>query len=113
MEKQNLPNAIAVLVLGILSILTCCCYGYVGLILAIIALFLAKKDLKLYHENPSGYLNYSTMNAGRILAIIGVVLNIIVIVISLFFAFAFSQEEKDAFMEQYMEMLEEMKQNQQ
>ncbi len=112
MEKQNLPNAIAVLILGILSILTCCCYGYVGLILAIIALVLAKKDMRLYRENPSGYLNYSTMNAGRILAIIGLVINILVVIASLYFALAYSQEEKDLFMEKYMEFVQEMQQNQ-
>ena len=39
MEKQKLPNATAVLVLGIASILTCCCYGIIGLILGIVAFF--------------------------------------------------------------------------
>lgn len=31
MEQQKLPNATIILVLGILSIVTCCCYGIVGL----------------------------------------------------------------------------------
>ena len=44
LTNQKLPNATAVLVLGILSIVTCCCYGVVGLILGIIALVLAKKE---------------------------------------------------------------------
>ena len=35
MERRNLPNGTAVLVLGILSIITCCCYGFIGLILGI------------------------------------------------------------------------------
>ena len=75
MEKRNLPNATAVLVLGIVSILSCCCYGIIGLGFGIIALVLAKKDLKLYNENPELYSNYSNLNIGRILAIIGVVLS--------------------------------------
>ena len=75
MEKINLPNATAVLVLGILSILTCCCYGIVGLIFGIVALFLAQKDLKLYTANPELYKNYSNLNIGRILSIIGIVLS--------------------------------------
>ena len=45
MEKRNLPNGTAVLVLGILSIVTCCCYGFIGLTFGIIAVVLANKDL--------------------------------------------------------------------
>ena len=52
MEKRNLPNATAVLVLGIVSILSCCCYGIVGIIFGAVALFLAQKDLKLYNAEP-------------------------------------------------------------
>jgi hypothetical protein len=75
MEKRNLPNGTAVLVLGILSIVTCCCYGIFGLILGIVALVLANKDLKLYQESPELYLNYKNLNIGRILGIIGIVLS--------------------------------------
>ena len=75
MEKQKLPNASAVLVLGILSIVTCCCYGVIGLILGIIALILAKKDMALYKQEPERYSDYSNLNVGRICAIIGVVLS--------------------------------------
>lgn len=77
---QKLPNATAVLVLGILSIITCCCYGIIGLVLGIIALYLAKKDMQLYKANPSGYSNYSNLNTGKILAIIGVVLSVIYVI---------------------------------
>ena len=79
MEKRSLPNATAVLILGILSIITCCCYG-IGLILGIIALVLAKKDLQLYRENPELYSNFSNLNTGKILAIIGIVLSAIYII---------------------------------
>ncbi|MFC4740375.1 CCC motif membrane protein [Flavobacterium ponti] len=77
---QKLPNASAVLVLGILSILTCCCYGIIGLALGIIALYLAKKDMQLYKANPHAYTNYSNLNTGKILAIIGIVLSAIYII---------------------------------
>ena len=79
MEKRSLPNGTAVLVLGILSIITCCCYG-IGLILGIIALVLAKKDLALYRENPELYSNYKNLNTGKILSIIGIVLSAIYII---------------------------------
>lgn len=75
--QTPLKNATAVLVLGILSILGCFCYGIIGLILAIIALALASKDMKLYAANPEGYTpgSYSNLKAGRICAIIGLVLS--------------------------------------
>lgn len=76
MEKQKLPNAIAVLILGILSIPGCCFYG-IGLVFGIIALVLAKKDTALYNSNPDGYDNYGNVKTGKILAIIGIVLNVI------------------------------------
>ncbi|MET0759364.1 MAG: CCC motif membrane protein [Flavobacterium sp.] len=91
MEKRTLPNATAVLVLGILSILTCCCYGIIGLILGIIALVLAGKDMKLYRESPELYSNYQNLNIGKILSIIGVVLSSITFLV---FIFLFSLGEE-------------------
>lgn len=75
MEQQKLPNATAVLVLGILSIVTCCCVGILGIIFAVIALILANKDMKLYKANPELYTNYSNLQTGRIIAIVGLCLS--------------------------------------
>lgn len=77
--QQSLPNSTIVLVLGILSIAFCCCYGILGLIPAIIALVLSKKDKALYAVNPAIYSlsSFKNLNAGRICAIIGLVLNIL------------------------------------
>lgn len=75
MEKQQLPNATLILVFGILSIVTCCCYGIIGLILGIIAIVLAKKTTALHNENPELYTGFQNVKTGRILAIIGVVLS--------------------------------------
>ncbi|MCH2033598.1 MAG: DUF4190 domain-containing protein [Tenacibaculum sp.] len=76
-EQRKLPNATVVLVLGILSILTCCCYGIFGIIIGVIALVLYNQDKKLYDQNPSAYSDYSNLNTGRILAIIGLILSIL------------------------------------
>ena len=46
--KKDLPNATVVLVLGILSLIFCWCYGFFGLILGIIAVVLAGGQRKLY-----------------------------------------------------------------
>lgn len=71
--QQQIPNSTAVLVLGIISIVGCFCYGLVGLILGIIALVLSGKANALYQLNPGNYSESSLKNlkAGRICAIIG------------------------------------------
>lgn len=92
LTNQKLPNATAVLVLGILSILTCCCYGVVGLILGIIALVLAKKDKALYELNPQAYSNYNNLNIGRILAIVGIVLSVLYLIMTIWMFATFGLE---------------------
>ncbi len=89
--QQSLPNATPVLVLGILSIVTCCCYGVIGLILGIVALVLSKKDRALYAANMSFYTegSYKNLNAGRVCAIIGLILNILCILIMIAFVAIF------------------------
>ena len=77
MEQQKLPNSTLILVLGILSIPMCCCYGFVGLILGIIAIVLANKAAKIYAENPEGYTGYQNVKTGKILGIIGIILGVL------------------------------------
>jgi len=79
MENNKLPNANVVLVLGILSVITCICYGIFGIIFGIIALVLAQKDMKLDRSNDVVYTNYQTVNIGRVLAIIGIILGVLFI----------------------------------
>lgn len=68
----TLPNAVATLVLGIISIVGCFVYALPGLICGIIAISLHGKDKRLHKENPGKYENsYKTANAGYICAIIG------------------------------------------
>ncbi|TNJ42159.1 DUF4190 domain-containing protein [Tamlana fucoidanivorans] len=84
MEQQKLPNATLILVFGILSIPTCCCYGIVGLILGIITIVMANKALKLYAENPEIYTTgLQNVKTGKILAIIGIVLSILYFVLTI------------------------------
>lgn len=75
--QQQLPNSTAVLVLGIISIVGCFCYGIVGLILGIIALVLAGKAKKLYDQNPGMYseASFKNMKAGKVCGIIGLCLS--------------------------------------
>lgn len=79
----SLPNATAVLVLGILSIVVCFITG-------IIALVLANKDLALYNANPGAYSasSLSNIKTGRICAIVGISLQLVGIIIYIIFIVA-------------------------
>jgi uncharacterized protein MpPF26 len=72
-QKTMLPNATAVLVLGICSIVFFCVF--VGLVCGIIGLVLAGKGRKMYKENPALYDGWSQLNAGWIMSIIGLCLS--------------------------------------
>ena len=71
-----LPNATASLVLGIISIVMCWCYGILGLILGIIGLVLGSKAVTLYKQSPGIYseASYKNASAGKICSIIGLIL---------------------------------------
>ena len=66
--KQQLPNV---------SIVTGC--FILGLILGIIGLAISAKDKRMYEEDPKEYTGYGSLNAGRILSIIGIVLGGLII----------------------------------
>jgi hypothetical protein len=90
-KQVELPNHTAVMVLGILSILTCCCYGIPGMIMGIVALSLAAKSKKLFQESPENYTSGSVKNleTGRICAIVGISLSAFyfLYVIAMFFIY--------------------------
>ncbi|MFZ4106174.1 CCC motif membrane protein [Flavobacterium sp.] len=81
--KKTLPNAIAVLVLGICSIVFSC-LG-IGLILGIIGLVLSSNGRKLYKESPNSYEGFGMLNAGFIMSIIGTALGSIYVLYILFY----------------------------
>ena len=74
---QDLPNSTLLLVLGILSIVLCFCYGLPGLIMGIVAVIMSNKEEKLYHTRPHEFTlsSYNNLKTGRICAIIGLSLS--------------------------------------
>lgn len=80
--NETLPNSTGILVLGILSIVTCFCYGIPGLILAIIALAMGSKAKNLLESQPGRFSESSVKNykAGKVCAIIGLVLSALFLV---------------------------------
>ncbi len=88
-ENKKLPNDVAVLVLGIVSVVMC----GVGFVTGIIALVLSKRSLRELSMDPLGYSSNSIsfVKSGRICAIIGVCLHSCIILFYLvYFGFVFS-----------------------
>ena len=77
-QKTMLPNATAVLVLGICAIVFSCVF--VGLVCGIIGLVLSGKGRKMYKENPALYDGWGQLNAGFIMSIIGLSISALYIV---------------------------------
>jgi hypothetical protein len=73
---QTTPNSAPVLVLGILSIVFCWCYGLLSVVMGIVALVLASAGEKEYNLNPQLYSisSYKNLKAGKTCAIIGLCL---------------------------------------
>mgnify|MGYP000843947520 FL=1 len=78
----NLPNARTILLLGIASILLSWWHfiSLAGLILSIISLVMAKKEMQLYYSRPDAYTLQSLNNikAGRTFALIGLAISAII-----------------------------------
>jgi M penetrans paralogue family 26 len=90
-----LPNATVSLVLGILSIVIC----GAGLVMGIIGLVLANKDLALFNNQPGVYSisSYNNTKTGRVCSIIGIILNALGIILYIgIIIFAFAMQDSFA-----------------
>ncbi|WP_460218698.1 CCC motif membrane protein [Psychroserpens sp. MEBiC05023] len=106
--QEQLQNSTLILILGILSIVTCCCYGVVGLVLGIVTLILAKKATAIYAENPDLYLGFQNVKIGRILAIIGLVLSALYMLFTIWAIMTFGWEamqDQELMQEKMREMM--------
>jgi len=111
MEKQQIPNGTLVLVMGILSIIGCCCYGLPGLIFGIVAVIMAGKATKIYKEAPENYTGYGNVTAGKIMGIIGIVLSVLWIIYLIFVISYFGWETLQN-QEEMQRVIQDMMQNQ-
>lgn len=80
-EGDDIPYSNTILVLGILSIPTCFCYGITGIVIALIVFYLHKKAIKFYNSNPSKYkkVSFKNIKTGKICATVGIILAFIYI----------------------------------
>lgn len=79
----NVPFAVPALVLGIIGVALCWCYG-IGLIPSIIALVFGVKSRKTFATNPGQYQGGGMATAGFVLGIVGVVANVLFILLYIF-----------------------------
>jgi M penetrans paralogue family 26 len=75
--QQAVPYSTSVLVMGILSIVGCWCWGLPGVVLGIIGLVQSGKGKEAYNQNPALYTpgSLKNLNAGRVCSIIGLCLS--------------------------------------
>lgn len=74
-NNDGQSKATVSLVLGICSIVTCCCYGIVGIICGVLAIIFAKQSTEM-----NGGIELSNAKAGRICGIVGLVLGSLYII---------------------------------
>ncbi len=88
---QVIPNSVGVLVLGIISIAMCWCYGIVSIILGIICLVLANQAERIYKLNPEQYTiaSYKNLKAGKTCGIIGLCLAAVWIIVLIIYFIVF------------------------
>ncbi|MGO3183763.1 MAG: CCC motif membrane protein [Aequorivita sp.] len=92
-----------ILVFGIISIVTCCCYG-LGLVFGIVAIVMAGTATKVYMENPELYSGFQNVKTGKILSIIGIVLSVIYLAYTIYL---FSTIGMDGIMNMNEEIMEQ------
>jgi hypothetical protein len=102
MEKQKLPNEKAVMILGLISYVGCCCTsGLLGVILSGIGIYLAKKDEKLLVENSDTYA-IGSLNTWKIVNIVAMVLSVLTLIYAIYIKATGKDIEQQ---EQLMEMI--------
>lgn len=82
MTQQKLPNTGLIYITAILSCILFI-FGGFAIIFSAASLFLANKSEQIYHQNPTIYSNFGKIKKSKIIAIIGLVLNLIILVITI------------------------------
>ncbi|MFD0799001.1 CCC motif membrane protein [Maribacter chungangensis] len=82
MTTKRLPNARTSYLLALLSIFIFCFAG-IGIVPALASYFLTLKAERTFKANEPAYTNFRTVKKARIIAIIGIVLNLIILGIAI------------------------------
>ena len=81
--QHEIPNASAVLILGIIALIISFFNSLVGIVAGIVSLVMARNAERLYSDTPRLYTmsSYSNIRSGRTCAIIGIVIAILKIIL--------------------------------
>lgn len=92
--RRPLPNAVAVLLLGIFAFLFSVLYGVPGFLCAVIALLLSRPGKRLRRQSPDSYTagSWRLIVTGRVLATMGLVISLLVMGILAFMIFVLQVE---------------------
>jgi hypothetical protein len=87
----DLPNSNAILVVGVLSILSCFFMGLIGIILGFIGVKLYKRPHELYKLAPELYTkeSYKNLRAGYTMSIVGLAVSSLFVLFILLYVFVF------------------------
>ena len=75
--QKSVPNAMLIMICGIVSIPFCCGLGTVA---GVIALIMSSKANKLIAQDPNGYSDAKNVKIGRTCAMIGLGLQVLYVV---------------------------------
>lgn len=78
MTTKKLPNSKTIYLLALLSCFIFCLAG-IGILPAIISFLLASKSEKIYQANLDSYTNIGQIKKGKIIAIIGIIINLVIV----------------------------------
>ena len=82
MEKKKLPNGKLIYTFALLSC-TLFWFGGITIVFALISNILARKSEKIYKQNSNVYSNINKIKKGKTIAIIGLILNLIIVGITI------------------------------
>jgi uncharacterized membrane protein len=103
MDKEKLPDSQTALILGILSIvMSCCCWGIIGVFIGFIGLSKANKAIALHDQYPDQYDGINNANTGRITSIIGIVVGILLM---MWLIYLLTSGDYELMMEQYQDLI--------
>ena len=74
--QKSVPNAMLIMICGIVSIVFCCGLGTVA---GVIALIMSSKAKKLISQDPEGYSDAKNVKIGRTCAMIGLGLQLLAV----------------------------------
>jgi len=82
--QKSVPNAMLIMICGIVSIVFCCGLGTVA---GAVAIIMSSKANKLIAEDPDGYSDAKNVKLGRKCAMIGLGLQVLAVIVWVFWMF--------------------------